>query len=318
MAIVGFHASHEQFAPSELLALVQQAERAGFQAVTCSDHFHPWSREQGQSGYAWSWLGAAMALTRLPFGVVSSPVGRYHPAVAAQKAATLAEMFPGRFWMAAGSGEALNEAITGEAWPTKEARNQRLLEAVEVMRALWSGRQVDHDGAFKVRHAKLYTLPPRPSPLVLAALTPETARWGAAWADGLITVSMPKERLRAIAAAYRDAGGRGELHLQVKLSYARDARTASRDAWTQWRTNVLPPDVSENLGVPEEYEAAAASVSEADVRQAVHVSDDPGQHAAWLREYIALGFENLYLHNVNRDQGGFIADFGDAVLSRLR
>jgi G6PDH family F420-dependent oxidoreductase len=185
MPKVGYHASHEQFAPRELLELVQYAEQARFDVAMCSDHFHPWSHAQGQSGYAWSWLGAAMATTGMPFGVVTSPVGRYHPAVVAQAAATLAQMFPYRFWLAAGSGEALNEAITGEPWPDKSQRNQRLQEAVTAMRALWCGEEVSWDGAIEMKKVQLYTLPPEPPLLLAAALTEATARWAANWADGL-------------------------------------------------------------------------------------------------------------------------------------
>src|SRR5690606_14452875 len=209
MARVGFHASHEQFPPGELLRLVQRAESAGFQCAMCSDHFHPWSRAQGNSGHAWTWLGAAMAATKFPFGVVNAPVGRYHPAVIAQAAATLADMHGDRFWLAAGSGEAINECITGQRWPAKDVRNRRLREAVEVMRALWRGEEVTHHGEFTVERARLYSLPPRPLPVIAAALSPETARWAGNWADDLITISQPREKLRAVLDAFRQGGGHG-------------------------------------------------------------------------------------------------------------
>ena len=157
MAIFGYHASHEQLPPSAALACVQLAEEAGFQAAMCSDHFAPWSRAQGHSGFAWSWLGAALQATGLPFGCVNAPGQRYHPAIVAQAAATLAEMFPGRFWVALGSGEALNEHITGARWPAKQARNDRLLECVEVIRALFAGETVSHRGLVTVDRAKLWS-----------------------------------------------------------------------------------------------------------------------------------------------------------------
>ena len=144
MVRLGYHASHEQFAPSHLRALTRQAERAGFDCVKSSDHFHPWSERQGQSGFAWSWLGAAMQATSLPFGMISAPGYRYHPAILAQAAATIGEMFPARLWLALGSGEAINEAITGQAWPEKAERNARLDECVSVMRALLNGERVTH------------------------------------------------------------------------------------------------------------------------------------------------------------------------------
>ena len=139
MTVIGVHASHEQVHPSALVAAVQQAEQVGFTAAMCSDHFSPWSERQGQSAFAWSWLGAALQATALPFGVVNAPGQRYHPAIIAQAASTLSAMFPGRFWAALGTGEASNEHITGERWPRKDVRNARLGECVDVMRALFAG-----------------------------------------------------------------------------------------------------------------------------------------------------------------------------------
>lgn len=319
LPILGFHASHEQFAPGELLDLAGRATRAGFDAVMCSDHFHPWSAAQGQSGHAWSWLGASMARHDVPHGVVTSPAGRQHPAVVAQAAATLSSLFPGRFWMAVGSGEALNESITGEDWPPKAVRDSRLRESAEVMRALWGGEEVDHRGTVTVRHARLYSRPPTPPLMLVAALTPETARWGAQWADGLITQSTEPERQRAIAEAFRQGGGEGKpMVLQVKLSWHADEAEAMRGAMEQWRTNVLPPGVAANVETPADCEALAREVDEAAMRQAVRVSADLEQHAEWLRNDLCMGFDALYLHNVNRDQAGFIDAFARDVLPTVR
>jgi G6PDH family F420-dependent oxidoreductase len=159
MHTIGYHASHEQFPPSQLLRLVQQAEDAGFNAAMCSDHIHTWSSAQGECGFAWSWLGAAMHATDLTYGIVNAPGQRYHPAIIAQAVATLNEMFNGRFWIATGSGQALNEHITGERWPAKDLRNERLKESVEVMRALWRGETVTHRGLVTVEDCRLYSLP---------------------------------------------------------------------------------------------------------------------------------------------------------------
>ena len=317
--ILGYHASHEQFAPRELLDLSGRATRSGFDAILCSDHFHPWSEAQGQSGHAWSWLGASMAHHDVPHGVVTSPAGRQHPAVVAQAAATLSSLFPDRFWMAVGSGEALNESITGEDWPPKAVRDSRLRESAEVMRALWRGEEVDHRGTVTVRHARLYTRPPRPPLMLVAALTPETARWGAQWADGLITQSTDPERQRAIAEAFRQGGGEANpMLLQVKLSWHADEAEAMRGAMEQWRTNVLPPAVAADVETPADCEARARDVDEAAVRNVVRVSADLEQHAEWLRNDLCMGFDALYLHNVNRHQTGFIDAFGRDVLPTVR
>ena len=317
--ILGYHASHEQFAPGDLLELAGRAVTGGFDAVMCSDHFHPWSAAQGQSGHAWAWLGASMARHAVPHGVVTSPAGRYHPAVVAQACATLEAMNPGRFWVAVGSGEALNETITGEPWPPKAVRDSRLRESADVMRALWRGEEVDHRGTVTVQHARLYTRPATPPRLLVAALTPETARWGAQWADGLITHSTDPDRQRAVADAFREGGGAGKpMILQVKLSWHESGREALRGAMDQWRTNVLPAPVSENVATPAAYEQLAQDVDEATFRKAVRVSTKLDRHAGWLRDDLAMGFDALYLHNVNRHQAGFIEAFAREVLPAVR
>ena len=318
MALFGFHASHEQFSPEELLGLVQRAQAAGFDAAMCSDHFHPWSAAQGHSGHSWSWLGAAMATTTLPFAVVACPTGRQHPAAVAQAVATLVRMHGDRFTLVAGSGEALNEAITGERWPPKDLRNRRLEEAVQVMRALWRGEEVTHRGAVTVEQAKLYTRPDTPPPVFAAALSPETAGWAAKWADGLVTVSMPQAKLRELVAAFRDGGGDGKpMYLQVKLSYAEDETLARHEAHAQWRTNVLEGEVSQELRTPRQFEDAARHLTVDDVCRAVRVSSDLQRHVDWLAADLELGFERLYLHNVNRRQAEFVDAFGATVLPLL-
>src|ERR671926_690760 len=186
MSVIGFHASHEQIPPAALLDAVRHAEDVGFTAAMCSDHLAPWNPRQGHSGFAWSWLGAALATTSLPFGAVNAPGQRYHPAIVAQAIATLGAMFPGRFWVALGSGEAMNEHITGDPWPRKDVRDARLRECVDVIRALLAGEEVTHDGLVHVDRARLWTLPDQQPALIGAAVSLETARWCAEWADGLI------------------------------------------------------------------------------------------------------------------------------------
>ena len=315
---IGYHASHEQFAPDELLAHARRAEQCGFHGAMCSDHFHPWSRVQGQSGYAWSWLGAAMASTGYAMGVVCAPVGRYHPIVIAQAVATLEVMFPQRFWLAVGSGEALNEHAAGVHWPGKPARNQRLQDAVDVMRALWRGEEVCHSGSFVVRNARLYTRPQTMPKVLLAALTPETARWGGEWADGLITLGTPGAPLEEVVAAFRAAGGNGKpVHVQHKLSFAGSEEAAFAGAWEQWRTNALPARDSEELHTPEALEQRAQSVTREDLAKAVHIGADIEEHLRRLQRYRELAVDAVYLHNVNLRQAEFIDAFGRHVLPAL-
>jgi coenzyme F420-dependent glucose-6-phosphate dehydrogenase len=319
MAEIGYHASHEQYRPSSLLSYVRAAEEAGFSCAMCSDHFAPWSERQGQSGFAWSWLGAALQATRLPFGVVNAPGQRYHPAIVAQAAATLAEMFPDRFWLAVGSGQNLNEHITGERWPTKDERNERLLEAAEVMRALWRGEEVTHYGHVIVEEAKLYTRPLTPPKLIGAAITAETAEWVGSWADGLITIGKPIEELEEVVDAFRSGGGEGKpMLLQVQLAYASSDEEAEAAAFEQWRTNIFDSPVLADPKTPAAFDAAAAFVRPEDMRGPVRVSADLEQHVDWLLQEIELGFDEIYVHNVHRSQEAFIRDFGERVLPRVR
>lgn len=317
--VIGFHASHEQFRPDRLLRLVQAAEAAGFDAAMCSDHWGPWSEAQGQSGFAWSWLGAALATTSLPFGVVNAPGQRYHPAIIAQAAATLNVMFPERFWIAIGSGQLLNEHITGERWPTKAERNERLREAADIMRLLWAGETVSHAGHVTVSEAKLWTRPERPPMLVGAAVTPPTAAWVAEWADALITVVQPDEQLDAVVEAFRTNGGEGKpMYLQVHLAYAPSDAEAREAAFAQWRQNTLPNSVMTDLAHPTQIADAAQHVTPDDLDGAVRISSDLGRHVEWLRGDLERGFEGLYLHEVGPDQERFVGAFGREVLPRLR
>jgi coenzyme F420-dependent glucose-6-phosphate dehydrogenase len=312
---IGYHASHEQFSPSELLAYVQDAERAGFAAAMCSDHFAPWSTRQGESGFAWSWLGAALQATTLPFGVVNAPGDRYHPAIVAQAAATLAQLFPGRFWIALGSGQALNEHITGARWPSKADRNARLRECVEIIRALWAGETVTHHGHIHVEEAKLWSRPGEPPRILGPALSEETAEFVGGWADGLITVNATRERLERMIEAFRRGGGEGKpLILQVHCSYAGTDEEARANAHDQWREPVFAGSVNEHLSLPEQLEAAALFVRPEDMDRFVRISSDPARHRAWLEDDLALGFEQIYLHNVGRNQREFIEVFGEQVL----
>jgi probable non-F420 flavinoid oxidoreductase len=317
MPVIGFHSSHEQIHPRQLLADVQHAEAAGFTAAMSSDHFTPWSRRQGQSGFAWAWLGAALATTDLSFGVVSAPGQRYHPAILAQALGTLASMFPKRIWTALGSGEASNERVTGDAWPRKEIRDARLEECVDIIRRLLAGEEVSHDGLVHVNRARLWTLPEPPPHLVGPAVSVKTAGRVARWADGLITVNQPHDKLRQMIDAYRSQGGSGPLRLQVHLCWDPSEDRAEAIAHDQWRTNTFPPPASWDLESVETFDIASEHVGLEQVRKVVLVSSELGRHAEWLQEYFDLGFDELFLHHVGQHQDGFIDAFGDKVLPQL-
>jgi probable non-F420 flavinoid oxidoreductase len=318
MTTFGYHASHEQYTPSELLEYVRLAEAAGFQSASCSDHFHPWTDSQGQSGFAWSWLGAALQATSFSLGTVNAPGYRYHPAIIAQAAATLAEMFPRRFWFAIGSGEALNEGITGEPWPLRADRNARLAECAALMRGLWRGETVTHRGEVTVIEARLYTLPEAPPPLFGAALSAETAAFVGGWADGLMTLGGPVDKIRNIIEAFRRGGGEGKpVYVQHAMSWARTEEEARRGAHDQWRFSALDRELLSVLRTPAQFESAARFMTPNDVAHGVRVSSDLARHAAWLQEYVELGIDAVYVFNVNRGQRTFIEVFGERVLPEV-
>jgi probable non-F420 flavinoid oxidoreductase len=317
MTRYGFHASHEQVSPADLLRDVQHAEAAGSEMAMCSDHFSPWSERQGHSGYTWAWLGAALATTNLTMGCVSAPGQRYHPAVAAQKIATLSQMFEGRFWVALGSGEASNEHITGDGWPRKELRDQRLDECVEVIRRLLEGEEVSHDGLVTVDRARLWDLPKQQPKLIAPVVSVESARRVAAWADGLITIVQPEDQLRRVIETYREAGGRGDLSLQVHLSWAESEQGAEDIAVDQWRSNVIGAPVAWDTETAEAFDAIGEQVGVEAVRGAVQVSADLAEHRERLAHLASLGFDDLYLHHVGQEQSDFIDAFGAEVIPRL-
>jgi coenzyme F420-dependent glucose-6-phosphate dehydrogenase len=319
MVSLGYHASHEQFAPSELLQLLRLAETANFRHAMSSDHFKPWGPSQGHSGFAWSWLGAALQATGMQVGVISAPGYRYHPAVVAQGAATLSEMFPERFWLALGSGERLNEDIVGGAWPDKESRTRKLAASAEAIKSLLRGETVTTTGEININEAKLYSLPEK-HPLVFgAAVTPKTAEAIGQWADGLLTVNTPPENLKKVVGAFKKGGGEGKpLYLQVTLNWDTTDEAALQGAHQQWRFNALGGDINWELRSPEQFDAATRHLKPSEMHNSVRISSSIAQHIDWLAEYASLGFDRLYLHQVGRNQREFISYFGEMVLPHFR
>jgi coenzyme F420-dependent glucose-6-phosphate dehydrogenase len=310
MALICYHASQEHFPPSWLLQLVKQAEQAGFNGIHSSEHFNPWSERQGQSGFTFSWIGAAMQATSLPFSMVCAPCGRYHPVTVAQAVATLAEMFPERFDIELGSGEALNEMVTGDEWPHKERRNQRLLEAATVIKSLLRGDEVNWNGEFKVKEAKLYTRPLQ-MPLVMgAAITEKTAAWCGSWADGLLTTAADLQEVEKKVNAFRQHGGAAKpVHLQYAFSYARTYEEALMGAWDQWRSNLLPSEQLGDFYKPEQFDEATKDMTPGEVKNKVHVYTSMEQLLHMLHSLRAFNPTRIILHNVNRLQEEFIADY---------
>jgi coenzyme F420-dependent glucose-6-phosphate dehydrogenase len=320
--LIGYHASHEQFPPSELLELVKEAEDVGFRAIMTSDHFAPWSLRQGNSGNNWAWLGAALARTSLPFGSLAIPGGwRYHPAVLAHLIGTLAEMFPERLrWIAVGSGEALNETAVGCGWPPKNERNDRLLAGTEIMRSLLRGETVDTKAQwFSTEQAKIWSLPTKSPSIYGAALTPATAGWMGAWADGLVTVWKPPAQLSELTQAFDNNGGRGKPRtLQLQISWAASKEEARLAAWRNWRNAAAPSSCLPNLRTPQEFDEVTENVGSEEMDDVVHLIVRGEELLALLDTCAACGFEEIYIHNVSLDQTGFLNFMARDVLPFVR
>ena len=319
MPAIGFHASHELFSPADLVQHVQHAESAGFQTAMCSDHFHPWTPAQGQSGYSFAWLGAAMQACTLPMGTICCPYGRYHPAIVAQAAATLAVMFPKRFWLALGTGQALNEHIAAVDWPAKHIRQQKLQAAAGVIRSLWNGEEVSSDEPPRTDRARLYTLPAEPPLLLGSATTPETAKWVASWADGLLTVNADAKQMQAVVTAFRSGGGDGKpMFLQAMVGYDPDENAAWQKACDNWPVAALDQEELQNIHTPEQFADATERVTVDDLREKLRVSSDLAQHRAWIESDLQFGFEAIYLYTISGNPEAFISTFGEKVLPHFR
>lgn len=326
MSIVGYAASFEQFHPTDLLTYSQQAEAAGFGAVMASDHFHPWVPSQGHSAFVWAWLGALGATTNLKFGTGVTPPGyRYHPAVLAQAATTLEAMYPGRFYLGLGAGEALNEHIVGEYWPEAPVRLERLMESIEIITKLFTGKKIKHRGThFNVESARLYTMPESPPPIYVATSGPIMAFRTGKFTDGLITVGAADEKLKMLLGRYekgaREAGkdvASMPKMLQVKISFADSVEEATAAAIKEWPNGGMAFPKAD-IRDPEDFEAMAKLVKPEHYKNRVLLTPDLDEHVAHLQHYIDLGFGEIYIHNVARNQSEFIEAYGKRVIPNLK
>ncbi|RZA05905.1 MAG: TIGR03885 family FMN-dependent LLM class oxidoreductase [Moraxellaceae bacterium] len=318
MATLSYHASHEQFSPSSLLSYVKLAEKAGFHGCHTSDHFHPWSEHQGQSGFAFSWLGAALEATQFPFSIITAPGQRYHPAIVAQAIGTLLEMYPNRLSVSLGSGEALNECITGEPWPEKSVRNQRLLKCAQIIKSLLAGEEVTHSGLVRVNHAKLYTRPSTVPPLMCAALSKETAFWAGSWSDGLLTTFQPNGISEEIIAAFHNGGGEDKpIHMKLTFSFSRDENLARAEAHHQWRFDCIDKVKLAELTTVKDFDRATKDISLEKVVSIIPTSSCIDYFADLIKKIETMGVDNIVLHNVGRNQEEFITEFGAELFNKL-
>jgi G6PDH family F420-dependent oxidoreductase len=301
---VGYFLSSEENGPGELVGQARAAEQAGFQGLWISDHFHPWIDEQGESPFVWAVIGALAEATELPITTaVTCPMVRTHPAVIAHAAATAAAMLPGRFNLGVGSGEALNEQILGDDWPEADVRLEMLEEAIELMRELWTGEVVSRQGKhYRVRHARLYTLPEAPPPILVSGFGPKSVDLAGRVGDGYVT-TMPDGEL---IERFRSAGGQGKpVQAGIKVCYAPDEAEARRMAHRLWPNEVLPGELAQVLSTPEHFRQATELVTEEMIAEAVPCGPDLDRHSEALQEFADAGVDELYVQQIGGGQEFF-------------
>jgi G6PDH family F420-dependent oxidoreductase len=317
MASIGYFLSCEQFGPAELVDQARRAEQAGFERLWISDHFHPWHEAQGQSPFVWGVIGALSQVTSLPVTTaVTCPTVRIHPAVIAQAAATAAVQLDGRFVLGVGSGEALNEHILGDPWPSVGVRQEMLEEAVEVIRLLHRGGNVSHHGVYyEVQDARIYTLPEQPVPIYVSGFGPQAVELAARIGDGYVT-TMPDAELISL---FRSSGG-GDKPVQAgtKVNWGRDAEAALAEAHRLWGNEGLPGQLAQTLPRPQDFADAMSLVPPEAIAESVTCGPDPDAHVAQLREYVDAGADEVYVQQIGPDFDGFFSTWEKDVLPALR
>ncbi|MEN3306466.1 MAG: hypothetical protein V7603_2668 [Micromonosporaceae bacterium] len=314
---IGYFLSCEEFGPAELLEQATMAERAGFEGLWISDHFHPWMDAQGQSPFVWSMIGALSQVCRLPVTTaVTCPTRRIHPAIVAQAAATSAVLHEGRFVLGVGSGEALNEHIYGDPWPSADVRLEMLEEAVEVMRKLWTGKFVDHRGRYyTVDTARLYTVPDEPPEVYVSGFGRKSIELAGRIGDGYVSTK-PEA---AMVEQFRAAGGAGKpAAAGFKVCYAPTEDEGVRIAHERWANEGAPGELSQVLPSPKHFEQVASLVTEDMTRSAVVCGRDADRHLEMLEKYVKAGYDEIYVNNIGPHWPGFFDLYAKEILPRAR
>lgn len=314
---VGFKLLAEGFGPREIVEQAVRAERAGFDFVEVSDHFHPWLKEQGHSGYVWSMLAAMAERTErieLASGVVC-PTVRQHPAMVAQAAATTALLSEGRFTLGLGSGERLNEHVVGTGWPSVTTRHEMLREAIEIIRLLWNGGYRSYEGKhLDLEDARVFDLPERSPEIVVAAGGERAAALAAELGDGLFAT----EADDTLTGTYRSEGGTGPAYGEVPLAWASDDAAALASAREQFRFGLTGWKVQSELPNPVNFAAATETVREEDMAEAFGYGPDVERHVAAVRGFVDAGFDHLCLINAGPDPEGFFRFFEEELSGPVR
>jgi G6PDH family F420-dependent oxidoreductase len=305
---IGYKLATEGFAPKELIRQAVLAEEAGFDFVEMSDHYHPWVEAQGHSAFTWSLLSAiAMKTDRIGLVTgVTCPSMRYHPAIIAQAAATLAIISDGRFTLGVGAGERLNEHVTGDGFPGRRIRHQRFREALEIIRLLWRGGYRSYDGKhLRLEDARVFDLPERLPVIAVAASGPQSARIAAELGDGLFAVEPDGD----LAATWHRLGGDGPAYGEMPLAWAPDEDQAVRAVLEKNSFALSGWKVMSELPNPVNFEAVTANVTPDQVREAFACGPDPKRHLEVARRFADAGFDHLVAMNAGPDPDGFIDFF---------
>ncbi|MGZ4776147.1 MAG: TIGR03557 family F420-dependent LLM class oxidoreductase [Oryzihumus sp.] len=325
----GYAAMLEQFHPSEVVDLTALAEDHGFSGCMAADHFQPWVPQQGQAAFVWNVLTAVGERTRGDMGPgVTCPSFRFHPAMVAQAAATLEAMYPGRSWLGVGSGEALNEHVIGGYWPEAGERSRRMFEAIELIKKLFdasiAGKDIKHKGEFfTMETSRLWTMPEVAPPVLVATAGPINAKKTGKFADGIITVGAPLEKIEGLFAKFaegaREAGKDPDTMpkvLQLHMSWAATDEEALSNALTEWPNGGMKFPKAD-IRSPHDFAQMAQLVRPEDFEGRMVISSDPDEHRAYIQRFVDLGFDRIYLHNVGRNQAEWIEVFGRDVLPKL-
>ncbi|MEV5986473.1 TIGR03557 family F420-dependent LLM class oxidoreductase [Streptomyces sp. NPDC052051] len=317
MTEFGYFLSCEEHGPDALVEQARMAEEAGFTALWISDHFHPWNDRQGQSPFVWSVIGALSQAVSLPVETaVTCPLVRIHPAVIAQAAATAAVQLDGRFRLGVGTGEALNEHILGDRWPSAAVRLEMLEEAIRIIRQLFTGERTSHRGAhYTVENARLYTRPETPVPIDVSAFGPRSAAAAGRIGDGLITMMPDTDLIKH----FRRGGGIGKPACAgLKVCWGPVKSEAVRTAHHLWANEYLPGELAQVLPTPRHFEQASRLVTQEQVEESVPCGDDPDAHIEALTAYVDAGFDTVYVSQIGEDQRGFFDFYRTEVLPHVR
>jgi len=306
MVHFGYTLSSEEFRPNDIVAHARRAEEIGFSFASISDHYHPWVDAQEHSPFVWSTLGGITQSTeRLEIMTgVTCPIIRIHPAIIAQAAATVADMLPGRFILGVGTGEYLNEHVTGAQWPPISKRQEMLIEALEIIRELWRGEYITHYGEhFTVENARIYTLPESLPPIFVAASGPDSGALAGEHGDGLISTAPAVE----VVKAYTGSGGDADrVYGQLTVCWGENKDDAVQTARTIWPNAGLSGQLSQELALPLYFESATELVTPEIIQEQITCGPDPEPILEKIRNYADAGFTHVYLHQIGPDQAGFL------------